>query len=68
MKYLNFSVAQSLIGFIIKQASHIIELVPGWFPGGTFRKNYTSFLSDYEYEKDLISANILMSDALQKST
>ena len=38
MKYINFSIAKSQLGFSINQNDHIMELVSEWFPDGKFRK------------------------------
>ena len=51
LKYLNFRVFQSPLGFSIDQTDHIIELVNEWLPTGKFRKLDTTFRTDSTYEK-----------------
>ena len=51
LKYLNFRIFQSPLGFSIDQTDHIMELVNEWFPTGTFRNVDTPFQTDSSYEK-----------------
>ena len=51
LKYLNFRICQSLLGFIINQTDHILALVNEWFPTGNFRNVDTPFWTDSSYEK-----------------
>ena len=51
LKYLNFRVLQSPLGFIIDQTDHIMELVNEWFPTEKFRNIDTPFCTDSSYEK-----------------
>ena len=51
LKYLNFLIFQSPLGFSIDQTDHIIELVNEWLPTGKFRKFDTTFRTDSTYEK-----------------
>ena len=51
LKYLNFRVLQSPLGFIIDQTDHIMELVNEWFPTGMFRNVDTPFCTYSSYEK-----------------
>ena len=51
LKYLNFRIRQSPLGFSVDQTDHITELVNKWFPTGKFRKVYTTFRNDSAYEK-----------------
>ena len=51
LKYLNFRIYQSPLGFSIYQTDHIMELVNEWFPTGSFIKFDTTFWTDSSYEK-----------------
>ena len=51
LKYLNFLIFQSPLGFSIDQTDHIMELVNEWFPTGKFRNIDTTFWTDFSYEK-----------------
>ena len=61
LKYLNFWVCQSPLGFSIYHTDHIMELVNEWLPTGDF----INF--DTPYEKELLSALPLTVHALHKS-
>ena len=67
LKYLNFRICQSPLGFIIDQIDHIMELVNEWFPTGKFRNVDTLFRVDSSYEKELLAALPLTGYALQKA-
>ena len=56
LKYLNFRICQSPIGFFVCQTSHIVELVNEWFSTGKFRKVDTPVSTESTYEKELMSA------------
>ena len=43
LKYLNFKIFQSPIGFSVDQTDHIMEPVNRWFPTGKFIKVDTTF-------------------------
>ena len=43
LKYLNFRIFQSPLGFSIDQTDHIMELVNEWFPTGKFINIDTHF-------------------------
>ena len=47
LKYSNFRIFQSPLGFSIYQKDHITELVNEWFPTGKFRNVDTYFWTDY---------------------
>ena len=51
LRYLNFRICQSPLGFNIDQTYHIMELVNEWFPTGKFRNVDTTFWTDSSYEK-----------------
>ena len=51
LKYLNFRIFQSPLGFTIDQTDHIMELVNEWFPTGNLRNVDTPFWTDFSYEK-----------------
>ena len=51
LKYLNFRIFQSPLGFSMDQTDHIMELVNEWFPTGKFRNFGTPFWTDSSYEK-----------------
>ena len=51
LKYLNFRIFQSPLGFSIDETDHIIELVYEWFPTGNLRNVDTPFQTDSSYEK-----------------
>ena len=67
LKYFNFRICQSPLGFSIDQTDHIMELVNEWFPTGKFRNVDTRFWTDSSYEKELLAALPLTGHALQKS-
>ena len=50
LKYLNFRICQSLLGFSIYQTYHIMELVNEWFPTRNFRNVDTTLRTDSSYE------------------
>ena len=50
LKYLNFRIFQSPLGFSIDQTDHKMELVNEWFPTGKFRNVDTHFWTDSSYE------------------
>ena len=43
LKYINYRIFQSPLGFSFDQTDHIMELVNKWFPDGKFRKFDTLF-------------------------
>ena len=51
LKYLNFLIFQSPLGFSADQTDHIIELVNECFPTGIFRKVDTPYRTYSAYEK-----------------
>ena len=51
LKYLNFIIYQSPLGFGVDQTDHIMELVNEWLPNGKFRQVDTNFRIDSSYEK-----------------
>ena len=51
LKYLNFRICQSPLGFSIDQTDQIMELANEWFTTGKFRNVDTSFRTDSSYEK-----------------
>ena len=51
IKYLNFRIFQSPLGFSIDQTDHIMELVNECFPTEKFRKVDAHFWTDSAYEK-----------------
>ena len=67
LKYLNFWIYQSPLGFSIDQTDHIIELVNEWFPTGKFRNVDTPFQTDSSHEKELLAALPLTGNALHKA-
>ena len=66
LKYLNFRICQSPLGFSIDQTDHIMELVNEWFPTGKFRNVDTLFRTDSSYEKELLAVLTLTGHALHK--
>ena len=50
IKYLNFRICQSPLGFSIDHQYQITELVNEWFPTGKFRNVDTSFWTDSSYK------------------
>ena len=50
LKYLNFRVFPSPLGFSVYQTEHIMELVNEWLPTGKYRKVDTLFSKDSTYE------------------
>ena len=51
LKYLNFWICQSPLGFSSDQTDHIMELLNECFPTGNFRNVNTPFRTDSSYEK-----------------
>ena len=51
IKYLNFRIFQSPLGFSIDQTDHIMELVNEWFPTRKFRNVDKHFLTYSSYKK-----------------
>ena len=68
LKYSNFRIFQSPIGFSIYQTDKIMELVNEWFPTGNFRNVDTTFCTDSSYEKELLAALPLTRHYLHKGT
>ena len=50
IKYLNFRICQSPLGFSIDQTYYIMELVNEWSPTGNIRNVDTPFWADSSYE------------------
>ena len=50
LKYLNFRIFQSLLGFSVDQTNHIMELVNEWLPAGILRDIDTPFSKYSTYE------------------
>ena len=67
LKYLNFRICQSTLGFSIYQTDHLMELVNKWFPTGKFINVDTNFRTDSTYEKELLDALPLTGHALHKA-
>ena len=67
LKYSNFRICKSPLGFSIDQTDHIMELVNEWFPTGNFRNVDTPFRTDYSHEKELLAALPLTAHFLQKA-
>ena len=67
LNYLNFCIFQSPLGFSIDQTDNITELMNAWFPTGKFRKVDTPFMTDYTYEKNLMTALTLIVNSLHKA-
>ena len=63
LKYLNFRVFQSPLGFSIDQTDHIMELVNEWFPTGKLRKVNTPFWTHSSYGKEILAALTLPGNA-----
>ena len=51
MKYINFRIFQSHLGFSIDQEENILELVNELLPYGKFIKVDTPFSTEYEYKE-----------------
>ena len=51
IKYLNFQIFQSPIGFSIDHTDYIVELVNEWSPTRIFRNVDTPFWSESTYKK-----------------
>ena len=67
LKYLNFQMLQSPIGFIVDYNDPIMELVNEWSPTGNFRKFYTPFSTDSAYKKEVMAALPLTGHDLHKA-
>ena len=67
LKYLNFRICQSPLGFSVYQTGHIMELVNEWSPTIKFRKFDTTFSTESTYEKELLAALPLTGHDLHKS-
>ena len=55
LKYLDFWIIQSPLGFSVDQNDNIMELVNEWFPAGKFRKVDVPFGSDYTHGEELMT-------------
>ena len=66
LKYLNFRIFQSPLGFSIYQTDHIMELVNEWFPTGDFINVDIPFWTDSSYENKLLDPLPLIGHALHK--
>ena len=66
LKYLNFRIFQSPLGFSVDQTDHTMELVNEWFPTGKFRKVDTTFRTDSTYEKEYTDLLPLTGHSLHK--
>ena len=67
LKYLNFRIFQSPLGFSVDKTDQIMELLNEWFPNGKFIKFDTLFITDFAYEKELMAALPLTGNALHKA-
>ena len=67
LKYLNFRICQSPLGFSVDHTDPIMELVNKWFPTGKFRNVDTTFWTDSLYEKELLAVIPLTGHALHKT-
>ena len=67
LKYQNFRICQSPLGFSVDQTDHIIEIVNEWLPDGKFMKFDTPFSTDSTYEKELMTALPLTLNTLHKA-
>ena len=67
LKYLNFRICWYPFGFCVDYTDHIMELVNECSPTGKLRKVDTTFRTDSEYEKELISALPLTGHSLHKA-
>ena len=54
MKYLDFRIFQSRLGFSINQTEHIMELVNEWLTGIKFIKFDTPFYANSAYDKYIL--------------
>ena len=66
LKYFNFSIFHSRIGFSTDQTEHIRGLVIEWFPTEYSRKIGTTFLTVSTYKQELMDALTLTGNALCK--
>ena len=66
LKYINFRISQSLIGFSIYHNYHIMEQANKWFPAGKFRKVDTPFRAEFTYRKGLVDAVTLTRNYIHK--
>ena len=55
IKYLNFRICQSLLGFSVDQTDQVMELLNEWFPIGKLKKIDAPFWKDSVYEKELLA-------------
>ena len=55
LKYLNFRIFQSPLGFSIDQIDHIMELLNEWFPTGKFTNVDTPFRIDSSYRNEFFN-------------
>ena len=67
MKYSNFRISQSHIGFSIHFIEHLVELFTEWIPDGKFRKFDTPICTDYVYEKEIMDAVNITGELLLKA-
>ena len=67
LKYLNFLIYQSPLGFSVDKIYHIMELVNKWFPTGNFIKVDNFLRKDSTYDKELMAALPLTGNPLRKS-
>ena len=67
IKYLDFRVCRSPLGFSIDHTVHIIDLLNEWFPTGNFRNVDTPFQKYSMYEKELMAAVTLTGNILNKA-
>ena len=67
LKYLNFQIFKSTLGFSVDQTDKLMELVNEWFPTGNFRKFNTHFKIGSTYEKELMAELPLTRNALHKA-
>ena len=67
IKYLNFRIFQSTLGFSIDQNDNIMKLVNEWFPTGKFRNVDTPFWTESSYEKEWLAALQLTGHALHEA-
>ena len=66
LKYINFQILQSPLGFSVDQTDQIMELVNEWFPNGKFIKVDTPFRTDSTYEKYVMDIILLTRNVLHK--
>ena len=66
LKYPNVRIFQYNLGFSVDHTDNIMELVNEWLPTGKFRKVDTTFMTNYTYKKELMTALTLTGNALHK--